>query len=1216
MLTIEYDIIKIGCDLILNTDKIKHFQTEFKQRVKDEELYDPIYKSFSKELRTFKPFFKQMSDLEQHKKSLFSSYKQIIEDDFLTLENKYIKANETIVEKNTQEILEQHKILLKKQQDIKNDYSLKHSQITEERLKLQQDIESKINEATLKMNKELSELDQLYKTQKNENNRLVQEIEDEFDLTKTNLQLNFEKNQASYELQKQDIQQKKLVALEKTTQLQEDEKSKNNDIYVNIKKVFNDANIEINKKINYLTKVYQRSLSKLDKIVEKKCDPISDNIEVLKNSYQSKVNTLKETYVKNLENIDTSFNQRYQDYEDKKVKINKEAQEAISIFNSKLTNNRESFEEEKNLVLKTYHNNILNLEEKEITPLRKKMKSKLRSLENDFNRLIIQTQKDILRKKKELHQRLHQHETKFLNDKYQLRLEKLILTNEYHHQVKKLDTNFQYNLDFANQKKQLYQKINQTKKEILSHTLNQDILPLETQMTLQSLVQERELNLLNHDQQIALNVFKIDILNIEHEYQLALEKLLYLEEKNKFELESELLVLNTNTQLELEKTKILREDAKSDKLLRKTLAKTMHERQVQQIQYHNHKQNMSWDFELKMKEIHMLHEQLLAKRKETLIYHKRTSFMRDADVKTKSRLLQNKVIKSMRMYKNNVELEQFEIEKLTSILVFSHQRIENMYKIIVDLYNLPAHPEVFKKLVDLFNLYINDIYEILNASINEKQQYILSYLENENKAKDFYKSTLKHEYFKSFYTYNIEQYHVDIEHFKNDIKYIESLLLNEEAKKERHQSFIVQLEKIKDTFNEQDDNKIDLQSNDQLIRKHKHDIHTINAYIKVYEQEIRRHQTCIHQLNHKKSALEKQLHKEERLYQARLKNNDPSLISFIKQYKTYYKKLNTKLNFVKYVFSGFDQYLNQSMFMTDKEMHEVEKDFKKKINLLSSTIMVEQQKQLNLIKHYQEIQLDKNALILADIKDHEMKSLKLLHQSSSLFDQMMHYTFDKQQKLYIYAKDDEQSSYNKQLSHFEISYQTNNTLVKDKLHQQEKSLQVASNEVQLQLKTINENQHEIALQYLNNAKERYMSLEDKYLKTVKQITSTFDKKVSDIKHFNITLDKKNQLLLDTYLHDQKELEQHKSIKVSQLKQKINHEHFKIKTFKSNYQKTQKTSFKKRDALFRNYKSDLRQQNRISSKQESKALQKDIKEERQSYLFKIKSLKLHKVKSKS
>lgn len=1196
----------------LDDNKIKQFQTAFKQKVNDDKLYEPIYKAFTKELKLIKPFLNEQSELLKKEHSLFLASQKTIDEDYQILEDKYLRANHVIVEKNTEEILDQHRILLSKQKEILSNHQILVESFVDERLKLKENVDAKIHDAKQKLHKALNHLEQTYKQFKRDDIQVVSDIQQEFQTTEQSLKHNFEQLKEKYAKQKIMMQEEKDQGLAAVDTLVKNEKNINNNSYVDIKKVFNDANIEINQKINYLNKVYQRSLTKLDKSLDKLNAPIIDNIKILEDSYQSKISTLKASYVNQLNALDQKFEEIHQNYEDKKIKIMKSSNEAISIYNSKLANNRDLFESEKMQALQVYRKNIIGLDEKEAEPFRKKMKSKTKQLENDFNKLILHTEKDINRMKKDYYQTLHKHEIDYLEKRYQIRLDKLLLSHDYHHQVKKLDTNFKYNLEFANHKHILNDEVSKSKKSILSYTLSQDILPLETQMLMQSAVQERELNLLNQDQQIALNTFKIDALKIEHAYEVEQATLHHLELIEKQKLENELLVLNSNTQLELEKAKIKREFAKNDLEGRKTLASLMFEYQNMQQTFDVEQKHLAWQYQEKSNEIETDDQKYLAKRQETLIYHRRTSFMRDADVKTKSRMQQNIAIKSIRNYFNDINHKQVELETLTNMFIFAYNRYAKIDQLIDQLYHLPAHPDVFKALVGLFKSYLSDLDVIVEQKIDDIEKAMRQYLEKVQLDVSRNKHAIKHETYQFFNQNNIEQYDIDINHFEQEIKQTESLILDYESKKERHLAFILQLEKISHTFKKLQQTH-ELQHNMLLIRRHQYDLKQINAHIKTYEFEIKHHQHAIKKLKFKKYNMQKRIKKEEFLYQYRMKKDIRFFHNFDRLFKSTYKKMHQHYQVLKKSFDIYETYTKNNIFITESQINEAHHQIDKKLSTFSTLMINDQQKHLKMMREYATIQFDKEAMIIANIQTQEKRSLKYLHQSAQLFRNNMKKALHEQQSLKNIRLSHEKNVFEKQNKELLDDYKINRMHLKQKIHKQESLISKLSEELSHQLQTINDNQHETALQYLNNSNDKLHAFNEKHEKTIKNMTQRFDKTLADILHQNFILEKKNANILDKYHQSMDALKKSMITKKQHLYEKLQFEQEKIKLFHETFQKTQKTAFKKRDYLFRQLKKENRVENKLSTRSEQKSLKKDIKEERQSYMFKTKSLKLDKVK---
>jgi hypothetical protein len=1205
--------MNLGCDDHLNKDIIKHFQSEYKLRVKEDKIYDSIYKKFTKELNLFIPFFKYQSDLEKQHKSLFLQRLDIIEQEHQILSDKYLRAYHTIVDKNSIEISDQHQLLLSKNKEIQNNYLLKLEHIQNERISLKNQITSQIKDAKTKVNRSLFDIEKNYKALKAENLNIVDDIEKEFKLTEENIQINFDKTLASLQSQKAEIIHVKENAIKINDESKSLETTKNNTYYINIKKTFNDANVNINEKINVLNKTYQRALNKLEKLRNKNNEPILDDINQLKHAYEEKIESIKQDYASQLEAYDLSFEDILKKYEEKKDKMLHEFGESISIFNSKLTNNKETIEEEKLKIVREHRNQMKDLSDTQQQIIAKKMKKQLNTNDNELNKMIIQTQKDIIDIKNSYQQRMSQLENNYLRNRYEWRLNKLLLTNTFHNNLKKLEINYQYNLESARSKYQLNENQAVVKKDILLQTLNQDVLPLDTQMMLQNLVQERELNLLNNDQQIALNQLKIELLDIEKTFEIANQELIFLENKNAQQLSSEILVLNSNTQLELEKAKIQREAYKEDFLRRKTLLQSSFEYQQLQLNHKYNLENINWMFEEQIEDIDSRHAKFLAKRHETLIYHKRSHFMRDADVKTKSRMQQNQSIKSIRKYKNEINSKQYYIESLTSTLLFCYERVQNVNIMIGELYRLPAHPDVFKSLIDLFRQYIEQINLVVENRINLNKETLLHYLEEHKNNIAHYKYALKHETFQFFSQNNIDQYDIDIDHFEQEIKYLETSMLTEQASIEKHQAFISQLQKINQQ-NISDNSKhaeLDKLENEKLIKRHMIHLKASLSRNKVYEQEIKKHRRAQTLLEYRKQKIKREMNRENRRFSRRTKQE-------IRQYDQYgrsilrvYQRISHQFKSYTSTFNLYNKYMDNYVFMTDKQIEDVFHSFEKKSFIFSNTITQEQQNQYKMVKNFYMMHLDQEALQIQQIKKHEKRSLALLKKSSDLYRRKIDHELKKQEQMTLRARTIEKNQLVDQIQSQKLQYAKTCKKLELLINHQEDTIQKANQEIELQLQTINQNQHEIALQYLNDTQEKDHALEDQYQKNLKQILHQYDKKIDDYNHLNLNLDKKNQTLLLQYQTNEKSLYDEHASKLNHFKLNIAQNLQKMKQLETNYNQKIKHELKDRNTSFRLLQKDLKAKNRQTTVTETKIFNQDIKEEKKSLRFKLKSLKINK-----
>ncbi|MFA6801040.1 MAG: hypothetical protein WCR19_02920, partial [Acholeplasmataceae bacterium] len=1067
------------------------------------------------------------------------------------------------------------------------------------------------NDLKLKMQRDTFEFEHHYLKFREDNLNTVDEIENEFKLTEEKLNQKYNSQKENLELQKMDIDQVKTDSNKNKDDDQSLITSNNNDLYIGIKQTFNDASIAINQKISVLNKSYQQALKKIDTLLSKLNQPIATDILHLKDTYQLKIDELKAEYVNHLQNFDLDFEAYTNLNKQKREKISHEHAEAISIFNSKLTNNRDSFEKEKNKIVYEHRSQMKDLDESQQLRVASAMKRKLNALDHDFNKLIIQTRKDITKMKRDYQQRMTEEENKFLHERFEWRVNKLYLTNQFHQNLKKLEINYKYNLEFASQKHQLNNDQSLVKKDILSDTLSQDALPLETQLAIQTLVQERELNLLNNDQEIAMNELKIELLNIELTYDTAFQEITYLEQINELDLESEILVLNSNKQLELEKSKIKREESLKDYHLRKTLAESSFKLQKNTLDHEFEQHNIQWTADEDMEEVWILEQQFLAEHEETLMYQKRSYFMRDADLTTKSRMQQNEIIKNIRKYQSDIEFEQKNGNSYINTLIFVYDRLIQVKKMINDLYHLPAHPEVFKNVLKLFKEYIESLDQMILDSLDLKQNQLLTYLEEQKLNKDQHKQTLKHETYQFFYQNNIDQFDTDIHKFEAEIKVFENSILSEQAIVEKNKAFINQLKKIIKTFKDGSYNseQNEVKENLQLIKRHEYNMQAAYYRIRVFEKEISRNHKMINRLSFKKQHLMRAIKKENIHYKRCLHKDQKIYDLFIKKFNTLYKQFKIQLSIKNFSTTLFDHIIFQNSYITESQMKHVITDFDKLLLNYSNSIMINQQKQLRFISQYYHMHLDKEALMIQAIKAHEHRASHILKHSEKLFKKTINRIMKEQQNLNKHALITIKYHQTIDLSSSQIQTKKAEQQLKIVIKNHEDQISKLSKFVDQQIKTINQNQHEIALQYENDTNEKRHSFYEQHQKKLKLISFQHQKHIDDFQHSVSQVIKKNQLLLEKFKeHEKQTLNTHQQ-RLLQLKHKKEDSLQKINNLENQYLVNQKNSLKSRNATFKQLSLELKAQNSQMLKKENKGLKLELNEEKASYHFKIKSLNL-------
>ncbi|MFU8792954.1 MAG: hypothetical protein ACNA7K_02925, partial [Acholeplasmataceae bacterium] len=553
-------------------EQFTELQQNFKTHLNQDKKYQPILKKLVVLLREVKP---KTTEIFTELKLIEKTYAKALLD-VMNKEQTFFEN----VERSFEIASKKHKKWTEATQKQKN----QHATILQNELRLKiEAIDDDIEKAKIDYKTELVKLENIYKRELSAIAKTLQTLKKSHD--EQNVIVESEKAQALTLLKQTYDQQMtsldgQIKALHEAFEVdkdalkvEHDEKIKHSDEnYLNIKNDYSQLSIQFNQKINDIKKVYQKDLVSLKNHFERESKPLNQAIEKLKNDYKDAISVAVEQHQQKLSDLNQQFDQQKETYEQKKARIIAEINQAITLLNSKLSAFRESTHKDKLNLSRTMRSEMKSMEEtKDQDAHNRKLTRQLNQFDNELNKQILRTQKDIDDKHALMQKKLFEHDQSHLKEISQWRLNKQIYSYEHKQELAKLELNYNYNLnDIELQLKRLTDIYTYDKeKRLLTH--NRNLLPLEFQLTIASLVQERELNLLSNDTHQYHDEYQhlIRLKTIEHEFNKTL--LDYDQKIVKAQFQSDEAVLLTMSQVELQKEKLKHESGQLEQQLRKDI---------------------------------------------------------------------------------------------------------------------------------------------------------------------------------------------------------------------------------------------------------------------------------------------------------------------------------------------------------------------------------------------------------------------------------------------------------------------------------------------------------------------------------------------------------------------------------------------------------------------------------------------------------------------
>ena len=1199
---------------ILKIDNIETFERLFEDELNHGQKYLPISNQLVVLLHDINP---NLSWIEQH-----INYKHKIAIDVsLQIHKNYVARIERLNKKILKNV-EDHKTRLdqlqkdkiQNLQKINQEQSLLTKKSEQDKKTLEETYDDKLKKLEQTLKREISQ----FEKEKASARKIYQEqstdIEKEKKETLISLENIYKKKVENVNQAIEDFKNEKEQALKSNDLETQNIKDENDQTYLTIKNNYHLLTTQFNYSINKLKKAHDKAKNSLEKEHQKKIDPVNIKLEALNQEYQETINKTKQQHQQDLLDLDDYFNTQKDIYEEKKQKIIHQSNENITLLNSKLSAFREAIHKEKVIQSRSYREKMKQTSDPHVKEkINHDLTFVLRSLDNDLNKQILRTQKDITTKQKELQLKLYQHDinhTKEIND---WRLKRNIISYDYKQDLAKIDLNFNHNLLVSKKHLNLLEETYKYQLHVLNLTLRKDLLRLEIQLQIQAHVQERELNLLNNDQHLASYLSKLKTAQIEHEFACKIEKENLKGMIAKLDYDSETQFVQISTQLELEKMKSKRDFTSSEQDIRREIAETVFEKNKQQIlktytldlEETKHKENLNLIVKKHQVELIKLDQQRKHHEQEFDLLEKKTNHQKN--------LSNEKALRLMKLYLNDLNLRQYQSEMLFYGLRMFYKKHKTIQSVIKSLYLLPSHPEVFKKVLK----HTLDLEHVLKSGITETISHFksldLEYYQKKIDDQTSYKYMLKHEDAMNLYEQELQKIHAKQKDIQKDIDILEQQFFQTQQTLEKQNQFIIQLQKINDNITDGiikvKHKHHDIKENQKLIANHEKEIKNLKHKLSIIEKQIdKKHQKMLpydKQVEHIKESMDKQ--------QILLKKHQAKESNFYLKYQLASQKIyeTIQLDFDKLIEAHFSfiTSLNETVYVTDSLLAQENKKLIKAQTLFENKLISNQQMILNHMynfyhasdKKQDDIVDDFNKAqehLLNELKTNQKQTMDQLDTNEKKINEQKESDLKHQQQVYKETKEQRQTEHEKAIA----TIQANIKLLDTKLQEH---LEFMKQE----LKSLNDNQTQIANQSYSDYQKQMDQINQQHQRHIQKYDQHLELEDKNYQNFLQSSESKNQALLSRF-------EQTRLKILETLKQKTRNYDEDMKKSKLSIEKAHKHNEIDLQNLNQNRASEIRNMNEHTkkyhlkaSRAQQKVLRQELRHLRKNYRFKIKSLHL-------
>ncbi len=1200
--------------LIQKFEYLKSFSSDLKQQLSVDKKYLPISKRLVVLLSEINPFIDEISKNQQNLSTKYLNRSLNINKAYAFNIENFHRSMKVLEEKNHAEIEKSQKVRIQKSHEINQNLKAEFEKIELKIIQAKQKADEALLQAENNYKREHSGIQRIMTTVRKTYQQTTSTIENEKTQAVQAISISFENKIKTLDEQivALDLQNQEDIAVIRA----EGQKSgqTNDETYLIIKNTYTQLSIQLNKKINEIKKKHQHALAVIDKEYEYNLKPIAKSIEDLKLDYQDAQKVSLQKYSEKMNSLNVIFDIQKTAYEAKKERIIHESNEAITLFNSKLSAYRETIQKEKLIVSRKMRDEIKSMEEvSDQENHNRKLTVILNAHDNDLNKQIVRTNKDILDKQREQQHRLFIHDQQHLREINEWRLKKIVYEYEKKQEFTRIDLNFHHNLTTSEQQLKLLQANYNYQKDVLLLNHNKDLLPLEFQLAIAAAVQERELNLLGNDahQAIAHTRYQENLINYELKKKQAALELEKVVSGALFEADTQ--VLNVSIQLELEKEKIKRDYVINEQELRIELNKAILNRAKQSIEFELNQEKMSIDSDRELMLIENKYALDLIKAEALKEEYKREFVINEAKYKNQQRMSNEKASRFLKTYQIELEMNQEQSEDFLRILRMYYSLVLSLKNQLIFLYHLPSHPEVFKGTISSILLLSKELNLSLISILEHYQSMDQEYYIKKIEDLTGYKYMLKHEDTMNYYNQEISKIIQKRAYVENDIKKLEDQFFVKQSVYERTQSAINQLlkdnEELKNHDVKKNNNQNEIKKNHKLVISYEQDIKRIRKDLTTTEHDIDlKHLEIVpidaeikrmtEKQNKAEAMLEKAKHKEASRFYRFLNKNQEIYQTCAIDIKTYFDSIQ-----------GFYEHLKNEVYVSDAFLTIENMNLDKVFEHYEKRLIITQQSLMNLMLDYYH-QNEKEQLKM--IKGFKKSMSALINSLNQTYNHHVRDTFAEQEK-HEFEKEKQlqvQKDKIKSKKEFDrMSHQKKLNINQQMMKQIESKITANSTKEIQELRLLNENQISIAAQYNSEFEQKQSNLEDLNKKAMLQIDNNIQLAIKNYHELEASVGAKNQVLLMRY-----QMSHDKNIET--LKQKTFHyEQLVLKATQADEERTQqnRTTLKrmnvKRENELKNIVVHHKRYLVSSRKDQNLVLGKELRLLKKSHNFKMRMLHL-------
>ena len=1167
----------------------------------------------AKKDKKYKPIINQL-------KTLLSE----IKGEFLTFDKAHIKTEQSINESHTfikdsfnekvnllnqnldifsHDIEEKVKEIQENQkQQIKQNSDELLAQIEDIRQKItehQSHFETQKSQALTIRSKEISNIDKVIAQIKKQSALSIEKIENNHQKDLDTLMSKFKADEQLILDAKKEASGKIEIDLNQIEDIKNLYREQSDKKYVSIKSDYHDASIAFNKAVDKLKKNKEAALKKLASNDEQNRQPIEDALVQLKTDYEAQKQATTQIYKEKLEAHKQYIHELTQNYNAKKENLIQTHGDAVSLINSKLSSFRDAIAADRVERANQLKMNIENAaNDDEVKALKKALQKHLRQQENELNRQIIRTEKDTQTLLKAHYEKLQSLETKFLEAKSNWRIEGKQLVVDQKLTQYTQEQNFQYQLKSL----QLQLKTLKTTHEFELDRLDikhlKEIAPLDLKLSIANAISEKDVNLLSNDTNYHLNHYQHQADTLNHDYtvkKLSLEHELNILNITK---DHDLSVLNMRLQLSIDKEMVIRDQQLNNQQLKKDFQQLTYEKTVAT-------ESLLLQKEIALCENDIAHLEKLIRGYEHFLSDK--SIVEQSLLKhqlsteeTSTHYLErlHSVKLTQEMLKKDLEVIHSRIHFLFNQIYLIYNIHHNFMLALIQIYEIPAHPEDVKQFIQLYL----EIFNHLNAIQEHAKDQFLVDLNTFQELKINDLSALK---LKTDMNLLESEFLSKIKHIEHEIQ------TNEQTIHQIEDRIIVlssNVDRIQSNINNLDPN-LDPKHLQDLKKKYDQQINAVESEISFLDKSILGHERQIQKLNKRKTRLDKTLD-TKRLKMTR--KNEQEAKSYLKQ-KYFYIQSSKRIT---QLFQTYEEKVlqltnkvNQPLYLTDKAIKDYQRNFMKVEDYFEKTSNTIYQSLLKgSVKLFDQLIQQQDSSKEVFLKEEKLLMKKLDKQQKVLDDKLKLLTTEFKHHLVLLDNEKQTLVKNIHASQFKDQEQALVNQQKELLATEAKIMTTESN-LNKEILLIDDNLKSVIEQMHDDFKKQVSKLKLAHDKHIEKLVEQLDIKAKNLKALEESTQLKNNQLSTKFNQTEIRLIESNKQKLQEYEQTLHKKETALNKKIQGFGQQLKIAQTKKDAAISKQQRKLSRFSEKILRHEKKLLTNDLKDAQRSYSFKQRTLKL-------